>query len=342
MEYPKFKVCCRCFTFNQAKYITDAMNGFTMQQTSFPFVCCIVDDASTDGEQDVIRKYVDENFDFSEGSVAFHKETDYAHITYAQHKTNNNCYFAVLYLKENHYSQSKSKMGYLSEWRDMCEYEALCEGDDFWTHSGKLQMQVIFLDSHLDYGLVHTDFNLTKGKRNHKTIIFPDGKAFPDALTRGISIGTVTAMYRLSTYKLIPKYYLDKGWPMGDYPLWIELAYASKIHYLSEETACYRILEESASHSQNFRKLLNFHNSYCDIRKFYIEKFNVDEYVDIYSAIYYETIVRYACRLGQKDEARAFFSEARSQGKLTRKCVLFYWATLIPILRYVISIYIKI
>ena len=47
MEYPKFKVCCRCFTFNQAKYITDAMNGFTMQQTSFPFICTIVDDAST-------------------------------------------------------------------------------------------------------------------------------------------------------------------------------------------------------------------------------------------------------------------------------------------------------
>ena len=99
MEYPKFKVCCKCFTFNQAKYITEAMNGFTMQQTSFPFVCTIVDDASTDGEQDVIRKYLEDNFDFSEGSVAYHKETDYAHITYAQHKTNKNCYFAVLYLK---------------------------------------------------------------------------------------------------------------------------------------------------------------------------------------------------------------------------------------------------
>lgn len=148
MEYPKFKVCCRCFTFNQAKYITDAMNGFTMQQTSFPFVCTIVDDASTDGEPEVIRKYVEENFDFSEGSVAFHKETDYAHITYAQHKTNNNCYFAVLYLKENHYSQSKSKMGYLSEWRDMCEYEALCEGDDWWISSGKLQKQSDILDNH--------------------------------------------------------------------------------------------------------------------------------------------------------------------------------------------------
>ena len=148
MEYPKFKVCCTCFTFNQAKYITDAMNGFTMQQTSFPFVCTIVDDASTDGEQDVIRKYVDENFDFSDGSVAFHKETDYAHITYAQHKINKNCYFAVLYLKENHYSQRKPKMGYLSEWRDVCQYEALCEGDDWWISAEKLQKQYDILESH--------------------------------------------------------------------------------------------------------------------------------------------------------------------------------------------------
>ena len=159
MEYPNFKVCCRCFTFNQAKYITEAMNGFTMQQTSFPFVCTIVDDASTDGEPEVIRKYVEENFDFSEGSVAFHKETDYAHITYAQHKTNNNCYFAVLYLKENHYSQSKSKMGYLSEWRDMCEYEALCEGDDYWIDPLKLKKQFDILELKHDIGLVITDVN---------------------------------------------------------------------------------------------------------------------------------------------------------------------------------------
>lgn len=38
MQYPQFKVVVQCATFNHAKYITDAMNGFTMQQTDFPFI----------------------------------------------------------------------------------------------------------------------------------------------------------------------------------------------------------------------------------------------------------------------------------------------------------------
>ena len=147
MEYPKFKVAVCCMTYNQSKYITDAMNGFTMQQTDFPFVCIIVDDASTDGEQEVIRKYVEENFDLSEGSAAYSKETDYAVITYAQHKTNKNCYFAVLYLKENHYSQKKDKSPYLKEWRDGVEYMAICEGDDYWIVPDKLQVQYEILEN---------------------------------------------------------------------------------------------------------------------------------------------------------------------------------------------------
>ena len=53
-----FKVCVRCMTYNQASYIEDALNGFCIQQTSFPFVCCILDDASTDGEPEVIKKYL--------------------------------------------------------------------------------------------------------------------------------------------------------------------------------------------------------------------------------------------------------------------------------------------
>lgn len=164
-NYPNFKVFCECFTYNHSKYITDAMNGFTMQQTSFPFVCCIVDDASNDGEQEVIRQYVEEHFELSEGSCSYHKETNHANITYAQHKTNKNCFFAVIFLKENHYSQRKSKMNYIAEWRDFCKYEALCEGDDYWTDRNKLQKQVDFLDFHQDYAMCfHNAMNLWEDK----------------------------------------------------------------------------------------------------------------------------------------------------------------------------------
>lgn len=72
----KWMVCTRCVTFNQAPYIEDAMNGFTMQQTTFPFVCTIIDDASTDGEPQVIRQYLQEHFDLEDKSVVRNEETD--------------------------------------------------------------------------------------------------------------------------------------------------------------------------------------------------------------------------------------------------------------------------
>lgn len=148
----KYLVCVNCWTYNQHAYITDALNGFTMQQTNFPFVCTIVDDASTDGEQEVVKKYVQDCFELDNTSVAYEKDEDYGHVTFARHKTNNNCYFAVIYLKENHYSQKKSKVPYLTEWMNT-KYIAVCEGDDYWTDPMKLQKQVSFLEAHPDFSL---------------------------------------------------------------------------------------------------------------------------------------------------------------------------------------------
>lgn len=254
MEYPKFKVCCRCFTFNHAKFITDTMNGFTMQQTSFPFVCTIVDDASTDGEQEVIRRYLEENFDFSESSAAYHKETEYAHITYAQHNTNKNCYFAVLYLKENHYSQRKSKMGYLSEWRDMCEYEALCEGDDYWIMPDKLQVQYDMLLKDPNAMMVYTGYQTVDEYGNkilrkqyeilkRKSI---SGDILP-LLLKGNFPLTCTILIRKkimesSLYKNMPSFY--------DYGLFLTAASFGDCLYIDKETSCYRNNPDSLMNTQ--------------------------------------------------------------------------------------------
>lgn len=80
----RFMVCIHCMTYNQSAYITDALNGFAMQQTDFPFVALIFDDASTDGEQGVIKKYLEEHFDHSVETEYKEWETEDANYTYAR------------------------------------------------------------------------------------------------------------------------------------------------------------------------------------------------------------------------------------------------------------------
>lgn len=158
-----------CMTYNQAQYIEDAMNGFTMQITNFPYVCAVVDDASTDGEQEVIKNYLDEHFDLEDNNVVQHEETDDYVLTFARHKTNQNCYFAVLYLKYNHYKK-KSKAPYMARWRNNSKYIAMCEGDDFWISPHKLQLQVEWLENHLDYSSVIGDLYVSDETGKHRRL----------------------------------------------------------------------------------------------------------------------------------------------------------------------------
>lgn len=200
MEDIKYMVRVSCMTFNHAHYIADAMNGFCMQETNFPFVCTIMDDASTDGEQDVIKNYLEEHFDLEDSSVVRKEETDDYFLTFAQHKTNKNCYFAVLFLKYNHYSIKKPKMPYIEEWCDT-KYVALCEGDDYWIDSQKLQTQTDLLDANPDISLVAGGYVYKKGSRetlviknenNNKNFRFNQNDWKKNWYTK-----TLTVMYRV-------------------------------------------------------------------------------------------------------------------------------------------------
>lgn len=148
-----FKVSVPCMTYNHAAYIEDTMNGFCMQRTTFPFVCIIMDDASTDGEQSVIQKYLEDHFDISEKGVLKKEETDDYKLIIARHRENCNCWFAVFFLKYNHYRNpelKKKKGHYFSELESSVDYIALCEGDDYWIDPNKLQMQFDLLEHNKD------------------------------------------------------------------------------------------------------------------------------------------------------------------------------------------------
>ncbi len=262
-----------CMTFNHAPYIEDAMNGFSMQQTNFPFVCTIVDDASTDGEPDVIRKYLYEHFDMEDKSICRNKETEDYVMTFARHKENHNCYFAVYLLKYNHYSIKKSKRPYLSEWMET-EYVALCEGDDYWICPEKLQLQVDFLEDNSEYGLVYTKFKaFDEDKKKWRE---PDlketksGYVYEDVLQWNLGVWTLTVCYRSTLGLSLPIVNDDKIFT-GDVFKFTHFASCSLFKYIDVETAVYRYLRNSASHISNHRNSMIFHMKCARARLFFLE-----------------------------------------------------------------------
>ena len=249
-----------CATYNHESYISDALKGFVIQETTFPVVYTIVDDASTDRTAEVIREFVKENFALQDASVAYEKDTDYGHVTFAQHKTNKSCYFAVIYLKENHYSQKKSKAPYLTEWMDT-KYIALCEGDDYWTDPMKLQKQVLFLENHNDYGFVGTNILVDQGGRIRKEppLFLPKvfegdfaliGDVFEDAIGGPVT-RTVSLLYKRQLLAPYSEYDIS-----GDILLESVLAKQSKYACYQGYASVYRVgVGVSSSHNDLDRAL---------------------------------------------------------------------------------------
>ena len=254
-----FKVLVRCFTFNQSKYVLRTLNGFTMQQTNFPYVCCIVDDASTEGEQDVLKDYFKENFDLSENSYYGEEETDYANICYAQHKQNKNCFFVLYLLKYNHYSIKKDKMGYLDKWYRHVLYEAMCEGDDYWFYPHKLQKQSDALDEHPEctiafnrINVVNADDSLVDGYT-----IPPKDTLHQDGLVDFETVGNIefckngrwcfqtsSMMFRSEMNTKLNE--LNKTvftkFPYGDMKLLMTCLWNGRGYFINEIMGCYRQL----------------------------------------------------------------------------------------------------
>lgn len=249
-----YKVLVRCFTFNHSKYIEDALNGFAMQQTNFPFVCFVMDDASTDGEQEVIKAWMERECDMSRAETI---GIPTSVVIIVPHKSNSSCTFAFYLLKQNLYGTGDKKMNHVYPWRNKCEYEAICEGDDFWFDSLKLQKQVDYLDNNPDYSMCCSDAVIyTNGyeldwKRYAEDITIPVKDII---LGGGLFIQTATLVYRkdLISEERYPNF--AKKCHVGDYPLQIFAALNGKVYWFSDKMSVYRYKVGNSWTSSNMSK----------------------------------------------------------------------------------------
>ena len=250
-----FLVRVSCKTFNHSPYIEDAMNGFCMQETTFPFVCTILDDASTDGEPEVIKKYLLEHFDLDNKNVVRNEETDDYVMTFAQHKTNKNCYFAVYFLKYNHYSIKKTKMQYIKEWQDQVKYIAICEGDDYWVDSEKIHKQVDFLDNNPKYSMCFHNAGIKREKVVVGTCMskkVEDRDYNGNELFFNWIVPTCSILYRKTVNN-----FLTKGTDRilyGDIVIVLKCASAGLVRGFSQKMSIYRVHSNGVSHNEDYFK----------------------------------------------------------------------------------------
>lgn len=253
-------VCVICLTYNHSSFIIDTLDSFTKQETSFPYVCVIIDDASTDGEEEIIHNYVLDNFIVYDNEL-IKSETDDFTMQLVRHSSNKNCFFAIYNLKYNHYSIGKNKLPYIADFTYNAKYHAYCEGDDFWVDPLKLQKQVDYMNSTADCVLCYTNFkvvdqnNLPINNR-YTPIVCHSGEVF-DKLLKTNFVQTATILIRAEASNLANELCIQRG-AKYDYGLFLELSMMGKFYYLNEITTSYRVCLESASHSKSLIREIQF------------------------------------------------------------------------------------
>lgn len=247
-----YKVMVQCITYNQSKYIEDTLIGFAKQQTNFPFICCVFDDASTDGEQEVLNTWIDSHCNPEDVDKYDHP---LAIILMAPDKNNPNCIYAMHLQKVNTWGKPE-KQEMIAYWEKQCEYIALCEGDDYWISPFKLQRQVYFLENNPDYSMcfhranidlngIITTSNLSIKRSREisiKEVIYGGGDY----------CATASLFYRTHNVLNIPSVVLNQY--VGDYPLQIYLASKGKVYFMHDIMSVYR-KQSSGSWTESFKNL---------------------------------------------------------------------------------------
>ena len=209
---PVVSICC--ITYNHEKFITQAIEGFLSQKTTFPIEIIIHDDASTDSTPLIIKKYSDK----------------YPQI------------IVPIFQSHNQYSKGFSPTKTFVFPKAKGKYIAICEGDDYWTDPNKLQMQVEILENNPQYSLCFHKVNILWENGNFGIDNkFNSSKSFTAKdLAQGNFIYTASCLFRKKNIENPPNWY-NKNIAASDWSTFFLNAQFGDLFYLNHCMSVYRV-----------------------------------------------------------------------------------------------------
>lgn len=270
-------------TYNHERYIGQAIESFLAQECDFPIELLISNDRSTDGTLAVAQRYAQAHPD----KIRLFDQT-----------TNLGLMRNYKFLLE----QSSAR------------YFAILESDDYWIDPHKLQKQVTVLEADPEVGLVYTNWhNIDESGtvvRSSHIDLSLQGDMYEQEIACNIW-AAVTVCFSAEKFRTLCSIddYIAQGFKTFDYPTWLALTANSKVTFLPDFTAAYRLLGSSISNNADWDKMLDFAHSNKRIIDYSIARFGQGTLTDSQvNNAHYKGMMILALSYGRKKE---FYHYAR-------------------------------
>lgn len=200
-----------CITYNHERFIRDAIESFLAQETDFAFSVVISEDCSSDSTLAIVEEYC--------------------------------ClYPGIIRLIKNEKNLGVIENFFTTIQSVKTKYVAICEGDDYWINTKKLQTQIDFLQKNPDYSMVCHPVNILNETQNFAAVRKAyEKKSGGRFSTRDILLGhfipTPSLVFRKDAF-----FYVD--WLLacrsGDIALELIVSLSGPGFFMPEKMAVYR------------------------------------------------------------------------------------------------------
>lgn len=230
-------------TYNQEKYLAQALDSILMQKCNEPFEILVGDDCSTDDT----------------GKIADDYQSRFPEIV-------------RVIRPEKNGGASQNMVRLVSEAQG--KFISICDGDDYWLRDDVLQKQIDVFCANPNVGMLCAKakcyiqekrvFRGTFGYAGAEELI----TMFRD--NRDVAAPTI-AFRRNLMLKCIAdsKWYIDKNW-FYDSIMAYWFTYNSSIKFINEELAAYRVLNSSACHTMSPEKEAEYERRYFAVKWHFI------------------------------------------------------------------------